>query len=66
MKYIALIFLKIYKIVLSPILVVFVGGHACKFEKSCSQYSYESIKRHGFLKGISLSLSRIGKCHPFS
>lgn len=66
MKYPALFFLKAYKIVVSPILVVFVGGHACRFEKSCSQYSYESIKRHGFLRGITLSLSRISKCHPFS
>ena len=38
----------------------------CKFNPSCSQYTYDSIKKYGSMKGIVLGLSRFSKCHPFS
>ncbi|AKM79835.1 TPA: membrane protein insertion efficiency factor YidD [Candidatus Beckwithbacteria bacterium] len=40
------------------------GG--CRFTPSCSQYSYEAIKKYGILKGSWFGLRRIVRCHPWS
>ena len=37
----------------------------CRFIPTCSQYTYEAIRIHGFLKGTFLGAKRILKCHPF-
>ncbi len=34
----------------------------CKYEKSCSQYSIESINSLGLLKGLKLSIVRVYNC----
>lgn len=39
---------------------------ACRFQPTCSEYSYSMIKQYGALKGSWLSIKRIGKCHPFN
>ena len=52
--------IKIYQLVISPLL-----GKSCRFEPTCSSYSIESINKYGVVKGISLSLKRILKCHPW-
>jgi len=60
MKHIALFLIKIYKLFISPLL-----GHHCRFDPTCSAYTYEAIKKYGFLRGIFLGGKRILKCHPF-
>ena len=60
MKHIALFLIKIYKLFISPLL-----GHHCRFNPTCSAYTYEAIKKYGFLRGIFLGSKRILKCHPF-
>ena len=52
--------IKIYQLLLSPFI-----GKSCRFEPTCSSYSIESISKHGVIKGITLSLKRILKCHPW-
>ena len=37
----------------------------CRYTPTCSQYSKESIKKHGPFKGIVLTFKRIIKCHPW-
>ena len=52
--------IKIYQLLLSPFI-----GKSCRFEPTCSTYSIETINRYGIIKGVSLSLKRILKCHPW-
>lgn len=39
---------------------------SCRFEPSCSQYTYQAIEKYGLLKGGWMGLQRIGRCHPLS
>ena len=38
---------------------------SCRYTPTCSQYSKESIKKHGPYKGFILTFKRIIKCHPW-
>jgi uncharacterized protein len=60
MKEIILIGIKLYKMVLRPIL-----PPACRFYPSCSDYAFESVSRFGMLKGSVLAAKRVMRCHPF-
>ncbi len=60
MRYLLLIPIKFYQLFISPLL-----GSNCRFTPTCSEYSYEAIKTHGFFKGLKLATRRIGKCHPW-
>jgi len=44
----------------------FTPASSCRFQPSCSQYSYQAIESHGILKGLFLTLKRIVRCHPFN
>jgi putative membrane protein insertion efficiency factor len=57
----ALLALRIYKTYLS---VLFAGS--CRFEPTCSQYSYEAIERFGVARGAWLGMKRLLRCHPLS
>jgi hypothetical protein len=37
----------------------------CKFMPTCSQYSYESIKKYGLIYGGLKSLWRVLRCNPW-
>ena len=51
--------IQAYRYLLSPFL-----GSSCRYTPSCSQYALEAIEQHG-VKGIWLSLKRLGSCHPW-
>lgn len=53
--------IKLYQRIISPIL-----GPNCRFHPSCSHYALGAISEHGIVKGCSLSVKRIVKCHPFN
>ena len=55
-----LLLIFLYQKLISPYL-----GPKCRFTPTCSQYSAESIKKYGPIKGIYISLIRISKCHPW-
>jgi uncharacterized protein len=42
-----------------------LGPGICRFEPSCSHYTLEAIRRHGFFKGSLLGAYRILRCNPF-
>jgi hypothetical protein len=58
---IALFALRCYKAYLS---VLFAG--TCRFEPTCSQYTYQAIERFGVFRGVWLGSKRLARCHPFS
>ena len=60
MKQIAILFLKAYKLIVSPLL-----PPSCRFTPTCSSYAIEAISRYGFLRGSYLAMIRLLKCHPF-
>ncbi len=45
---------------------VFMSDSVCRFEPSCSNYTYQAIDKYGVLKGGLIGLKRIVRCHPFS
>ena len=61
MRLIALGALRLYQLLVSPLL-----PPACRFWPTCSRYSYEAVRRHGLARGGWLTLRRLGRCHPFN
>ena len=59
LKKISLKSISFYKFFLSP----YLGGN-CRFEPSCSDYSYEAINKYGFYKGLLKTITRLIKCNP--
>jgi hypothetical protein len=58
-KRLALASIRAYQRFISPAL-----GDTCRFEPSCSHYTYEAIETHGVIKGSWLGIKRISRCHP--
>jgi putative membrane protein insertion efficiency factor len=61
MRVVLLGLIRLYQMTLSRVL-----PPTCRFEPSCSQYSYEAIARYGVRRGGWLSIKRIARCHPLN
>jgi uncharacterized protein len=57
---IAIGLIRIYKLVISPLL-----PSACRFHPTCSEYMKDAIEKHGVVKGVGKGLRRLSRCHPF-
>ncbi len=51
--------IKGYKFLISPLF-----GHSCRYLPTCSEYSIDALKEHGFTIGLFMSFKRIMSCHP--
>jgi putative membrane protein insertion efficiency factor len=58
--HLALWLIRAYQLMVSPLI-----PHCCRFAPTCSHYAAESFRRHGFIRGLGLTLRRLGRCHPF-
>lgn len=45
---------------------LFLNESACRFSPTCSEYTYEAVKKYGGVKGLFIGLKRIIRCHPWS
>jgi putative membrane protein insertion efficiency factor len=61
MKYLFIGLVRLYQLVISPWM-----PSSCRYHPTCSQYSIEAFREHGALKGLWLTIKRIGRCHPWS
>lgn len=61
MKWLALTLIRLYKRFISPLL-----PPSCRFEPTCSVYTYQAIEKYGVLKGGWLGMKRISRCHPLN
>jgi putative membrane protein insertion efficiency factor len=67
MKYVLLFIIKIYQKTFSldhGILgKTFPNMRYCKFNPTCSEYSFEAIKKYGSIKGTVMAVKRIARCN---
>ena len=59
MKFFALGLIRLYQKYLSRLV-----PSSCRYDPTCSHYTYEAIQTHGFLRGAWLGAKRISRCHP--
>jgi putative membrane protein insertion efficiency factor len=60
MKRLALLLIRLYQLTISKVM-----PSSCRFNPTCSQFTYEAIIRHGLFKGIWLGITRLVRCNPF-
>ena len=51
--------IKVYKLILSPIL-----GPSCRYLPTCSEYFIDCLNEYGVIKGFAKGTKRILCCHP--
>jgi hypothetical protein len=61
MRKIALGLIRLYQMLLSPLL-----GQNCRFYPTCSNYTYQAIEKYGILRGGWLGMKRIARCGPWT
>jgi putative membrane protein insertion efficiency factor len=61
MKDVAVSIIGIYQRFISPLLPA-----SCIYTPTCSEYAKQSLLKHGFFKGLVLSVIRVLKCGPWS
>jgi putative membrane protein insertion efficiency factor len=60
MKLLFIWLIKGYRLFISPLF-----PPTCRFQPTCSMYAIEAIERFGVLRGTSMAIWRILRCHPF-
>jgi putative membrane protein insertion efficiency factor len=69
MKKYVLKLIRLYQKTLSPDHGIFSKKYPqgyCRYNPSCSEYTYEAIEKYGLLKGGLKGGYRILRCNPFS
>lgn len=52
--------IRIYQKLVSPSL-----GKNCRYEPTCSRYTYEAIGTFGLGRGVVMGARRLARCHPW-
>ncbi|GAB4156946.1 MAG: membrane protein insertion efficiency factor YidD [Candidatus Dojkabacteria bacterium] len=45
---------------------LFPNTRYCRYTPTCSEYTYDAVKKYGALKGGWMGIKRISRCHPWS
>ncbi|MHC5065017.1 MAG: membrane protein insertion efficiency factor YidD [Planctomycetota bacterium] len=61
MKHLLVFPIWLYRKLISPL-----KPPCCRFHPTCSQYAMTALRRHGVIRGLTLSLWRILRCQPFA
>ncbi|MFN3692183.1 MAG: membrane protein insertion efficiency factor YidD [Fervidobacterium sp.] len=61
MRKVILLLIRFYQKYLSPL-----KPPTCRFEPTCSTYTYQAVERFGVFKGLLLGFWRILRCNPLS
>lgn len=61
MKYLLIGFLKLYRLLISPLY-----GQVCRYHPSCSAYALEAVTLHGSVRGSWYAARRVASCHPWA
>ena len=68
-RYLALKAIRLYQRTISfdhgPMKKMFPGGF-CRYNPTCSEYTYQAIEYYGVIYGGMLGLWRIVRCNPWS
>jgi uncharacterized protein len=59
-KYLMIVPVRLYQILLSPLL-----PKVCRYHPSCSAYMLEALRTHGLLKGTWYGTTRLLRCAPW-
>ncbi|MEV0946978.1 membrane protein insertion efficiency factor YidD [Rhodococcus sp. NPDC049939] len=57
---ILIFFIELYRTYVSPLRMP-----TCRFMPTCSEYAVESLRTHGAIKGLVLTVIRLLKCAPW-
>jgi putative membrane protein insertion efficiency factor len=60
MKYIFIVLIKLYQLLVSPFL-----PNSCRYQPTCSEYAKQAFEKYGFIKGFRLMVRRLASCHPW-
>ncbi|MCF6209378.1 MAG: membrane protein insertion efficiency factor YidD [Gammaproteobacteria bacterium] len=60
MRKLLILLIQAYRYLLSPLL----GPH-CRYHPSCSSYAQMALERHGAVRGGSMAVKRLCRCHPW-
>ncbi|MCB0510861.1 MAG: membrane protein insertion efficiency factor YidD [Chitinophagales bacterium] len=55
-----ILLIRAYQLIISPWL-----PSSCRYTPTCSAYGLEAFKKHGPIKGLYLTIKRVGSCHPW-
>ena len=69
LKSLVLGLIRLYQKTLSPDsgwFRVFYPYGFCRFHPHCSEYSYQTINKHGLIKGLIKTSWRVLRCNPLS
>ncbi|RLG29580.1 membrane protein insertion efficiency factor YidD [Methanosarcinales archaeon] len=61
MQRIVLRLIRFYQRFISPL-----KPPSCRFTPTCSQYTFEAVRRFGILKGLYLGIKRVLRCVPWN
>ena len=63
MKDLFILFIKVYKLTLSPIIS---RKRRCRFYPTCSDYAIRALDKYGAISGIKKVIGRLCRCNPYN